>query len=291
MRKLHITDTSKFISEYRKRILEKIPSDLLQAEHTDTHHFYRYKPTDELMISCTAPLNIISNDHLKSWAAKITAEFLVKNWEHFDDKKELIKMATKEHYRIFKDAGDVGTKIHDVVEKYCKEWIKTGNKPVDIKTFILGEESDGRVFAGARSFEYYMDETGAIPVFAELIVANPKIGVAGQLDLILLVPSKGKDMWELILTDVKTSNHMDHDTYALQTANYYDSFVYLTGEKLHRVNILLLDKDKMKYTIGVVPHIKSSVAIYKHALAIYRWKLDNDRKKVVKKKNRIKIEI
>jgi len=269
----------------RKKIRELIPKDMIVAEHTKWAHFYRYKPRDELYISVTQPLNIISSPHLKKWAANQATEYIAK----FVDRgapitPEVLKRATLVHDETFKDAGDIGTKGHEVIEDYLNEWIEKRERPLDITPFIEAYikkkdiESDPRLYAIAYSAQRFFAEHPEItPIWSELLVAVPSVKVGGTLDFLCLIDNK------LAVIDFKTSNSIDKDTYAMQVAAYSKGFTSLTGMKPKIHWILRLDKTKAAYELRVIPSVTKAFAGYRKTLALSRWLTDSSGKVLIKK--------
>ena len=131
--------TAKQIKEI---IHEKIPNGLIIPEHSEDGHFYRHTPTDSLLHSVTTKSSILDNSpHLKQWAAKMAVDYIDKRLYEItpDTKDDIYKAAQMAHRDIFQDAGDIGTTGHGFVEDYLTEWLDTGKRPEDIRTFIKGD--------------------------------------------------------------------------------------------------------------------------------------------------------
>lgn len=223
----------KITAEQLKEIIrEKLPSNLVVAEHTDDGHFYRYTPTGILMNSVTARTGILDSPHLKQWVAKTTVDYISTHLELItqDNKEDHFKAAQMAHRDIFLDAGSIGSVGHEAVDKYLKIWLDTGKQPEDIKVFCDG--SDYREFAIARSAELFCKDYNVIPIATELRVASPKYGYAGTMDGLMIIDGI------LTLIDWKSSNSIQKDGYALQTVAYWQAFKELTGIRPKRIWIV-----------------------------------------------------
>src|SRR4029077_2666647 len=171
---------------------------------------------------------IINKPHLVPWSVEIGVRDFIKNIEYYDKFNEdqtnrMIEQAKFAFRAVRDDAGNVGTRAHDVIEKYVNDWIETGKRKEDILFFVLGDE-DPRVFAAARSAErFFQDYPGIIPIASELLVGDEKLRTAGTLDFLVL--------WngELWLLDWKSSNSAVHDDYVIQVSTYKYLFQKMTG--------------------------------------------------------------
>ncbi len=205
------------VDTIQQTIREKIPANLVVAEHTESGHFYRHTPTNQLFASVTTKCGILDSPHLKKWAARLAVEHVLKNVTHDmvngDElaQEELKKAAILVHQDQFEEAGDVGTRAHKVIEEYLLEWMTTRRRPADIKSFI--RESDSRVFAAARSAELFCKEWYVVPIASEMFVASAKHRFAGTLDSLMMVgrvTDKGNgtcDRQELIFEGVKKEHN------------------------------------------------------------------------------------
>lgn len=184
--------------EIKSVLLQTIPQNLILAEHTEFGHFYRHVPTNQLFASVTTKSGILEGgDHLKKWAAKLGVEYFIGKVQidrtlldvsRKDDLEQVKAASILVHQDQFEDAGDIGTRGHNVVDSYLKEWMKTGVRPSDIRTFILEQDThDSRVYAIARSAEMFCKEWDVTPIASELLVASLRYKFAGTLDSLMMV--------------------------------------------------------------------------------------------------------
>ena len=304
-----ISNIEKLTADIRQVIGIKCPNGLVVSEHTDTEHFYRHTGIDELYPSVTTKKSIIDEggSRLKRWAANLAVEYIDRNWNKITpaNKAEHYKAAVLAHEDMFEDAGLIGTAGHKVVEKYLKEWIETGVKPVDIRRFIEGE--DARLWAITRSAELFFNDFEVIPIASELKVASIKYKFAGTLDCLFLIPKiirEGKERtlicnhqwmgysskkkidceqcfkcdakrkWLLVLVDLKTSNSIEKTSYAMQTADYWQGIYEMTGLKPKEIIIVRLDKEKMKYEVMRVINRVKAFRTSRHVDKIYDYIYD-----------------
>lgn len=264
--------TGNKVAEIRRRIAEHVPADLVTPEHDEYGHKYRHVPTNQVFSSVTTKTSILDNDRLKRWAAKLAVEFIDNNWERINDLKPTerepyFKAAVLNHEDTLKDAGDIGTQGHGVIERYLLRWIETGKRPDDIRKFIIGE--DARLWAIARSAERFCIDFDVIPIASELMVASIRYKYAGTLDSLMMV--KKGDKYIFAIVDWKTSNSIDKPEYAMQVAAYWQALYEMTGLRPSELIIVQLDKDKMKYNCARVVERPKSFRAFKHVSAVYDY--------------------
>jgi len=240
------------------------------GEHTEEEHWYRYAPLDELYASVTTKTGIIDNPKLKRWAANLAVDYLDRNWDTVSRcegkaRADHYKAATLNHEDTLKDAGDIGTQGHAVIERYLKRWIETGERPADIRDFIEG--TDARLWAIARSAEQFCVDFDVTPIVSEIKVANPRHKYAGTLDSLMIVRKEGKPYFCIV--DFKTSNSIDKYEYAMQVAAYRAALVALTGLKPDLLLILQLDKEKMAYHVARVVDHAAAFRAFRHTAAVF----------------------
>ena len=294
--------------QIRAVITDKIIGKV-QAEHTDRGHFYRHLPTNLVFPSVTTKGSILDAPHLKVWAASEAVKYidahLVRVGDNFQiegDKDQLFHSAVLSHQDQFESAGDVGTRGHKVVESYLNQWIETGIRPPDIKTFIT--DNDLRIFAIARSAEKFCIEFDVEPIISELLVASVKYEYAGTLDSLMFLKvvkkrgnnpdCKHSDLWqrharvslnhkficrecgawvdkEFCLVDWKSSNQITKIEYAMQVSAYWQALSEMSRLKPKYLIIVRLDKGQAKYEARqVMAHTKAFQA-FKAACKIYDY--------------------
>jgi hypothetical protein len=112
------------------------------------------------------------------------------------------KSAWKRDKELLKEAGDIGTRVHDAIDAYIK-----GEEP------ILDDVSR----PGYDNFRKWLDTSGVEMLAGDTYVAHCQLGYGGAMDAL------GKIGDSLVLFDWKTSNSM-RETYPLQAAAYALAF-------------------------------------------------------------------
>ncbi len=286
-------------------INEKVTGKII-PKHDESGHHYQFEGTGLILDSVTTINGWIAKHHLAYWAAGCAIDWLEKE-NRIDELKgpnreNIILGAKKAHTDIRDDAGSVGTQAHNCIESYLKEWIRTGERPKDIRLFFshdLGEtvfgyyipelnvtitKTDSRAIAAARSAEAVMVREEIIPVAAEILVGHPNYS-AGTLDFLCLY--KGK----LALWDWKTSNSIDEYGYPLQVSAYKKFFEYMTRLKIDGgIKIMKISKDNNSFEEYDVPQIDEAYKAFKLFATFYNiWIKKPKDERIIRVKNRLTI--
>ena len=293
----------KTLNEIQSILAEKLPVGLVLPEHTQTGHFYRYTPKDELYGSVTTKAGILEAPHLKKWAASLAVDYIDSHLGIITEsnKAEIYAAAIMAHQDAFEDAGDIGTEGHGVIEDYLKEWMSSRVRPSDITKFIKGQDS--RLWAIARSAELFCKDFDVVPIASEMKVASAKYKYGGTLDSLMFVafPKLGfegdprcqhsywwlpnpkreledvcvqcnrKRKYEFCLVDWKTSNSIDKAEYAMQTSAYWEALKEMCGLKPKYIIIVKLDKGQARYGCMLVKDRVGSFKAFRRAAWIYDW--------------------
>lgn len=241
-----------------REIVGKIPKDLVIPRHNEKGHFYEYLPTHEIFPSVTTKSHVLNTSgHLKKWAAQCAVDVIVDYVQmpnaKFPVPEDVVISAVMNHNDIFKDAGDIGTQGHGVIERYLKEWLDGGVRPKNITDFILPDQTDIRITAICRSAEKFFNDFRVEPVASELFVANEKDKYAGTLDSLLVV-TLADGTKKFVLGDWKTSNSINKPEYAMQVSAYNKALWMMTKLEVDELWIIRLDKEYAKYEILCILH-------------------------------------
>lgn len=273
------------------RIKEVLPEGRVVPRHTEDKHFYEVLdgkfPVPPVYPSVTGKLQVLKDEGLMNYKMNRALEYIFANFKQFDDGNIMqhLDEASKITGGILKDAGDVGTRVHDMREKIFRQWIETGMRPDNFLSFIPESEVDFRVHSCIKALETFVIENDYVPVACELLVYSHKLKTAGTLDdlglmkqykrkgdpdcdhknetpfgerdSVLLQDEKGwhrcvkcdaKFRWQFVLMDLKTSNQFK-DHYFFQVSIYWWMFKQLTGLAPERCFILKVSKDDRTYSI------------------------------------------
>lgn len=271
----------------RQIISTALPPGLVVAEHTEHEHFYRVHQNlggqvvvtenDPLYPSVTGDLQMLKDEGLINFKMARALEYVFAHFKEFNDDNimEHLGLAEKMPGDIFVDAGDVGTRIHDVREHIFTEWINTGVRPEKFEAFIPEHDTDLRVQSAIAALSKFCDDYKYLPIATELKVYSHKFKKAGTLDDLGLMrtevrkgdancvhdvledPNRNFDRcvkcgakwkWEFVMLDLKTSNRFK-DSYFFQVSMYFSFLRALTGLKPDSCHILKLSKEDRTYKL------------------------------------------
>lgn len=163
------------------------------------------KPEKNIVDGVTSILKVISKPALVYWSANKAGEFI----ERFlpvgkvideVEKQRLVKGCKTAHKTLLEDAGNLGTMLHELVEKYIKK--QPYNEPVND---ILK--------ASFENFKEWVKKHNVEFKSSERVVYSKKYNYAGTLDATAIVDGKK------CLIDLKTSSGI-WDEYFLQCSAY-----------------------------------------------------------------------
>lgn len=260
-------------------------------EHTQYEHFYRDTSDGSLYPSVTGALQIINKPYLKQWAVNRAIEHLI-SWANKVPEitklglYEQLETAKKVHTIRLEQASIWGTDGHDVIDAYVGKWLEDGKRPIssilDLATPDISNEGKCAALGAEKFFNTYT----LFPVVSEKKIVSKKHRIGGTLDSLWLIGEVYKERvgksdcahdWlekgidkihcsqcgreeslSLIMIDLKTSNQLSWE-YALQVSAYGYGILGEMCKIKPKMNwILQLDKNKPKYTIGVVDNPKAS---------------------------------
>ena len=201
----------------------------------DDHHYF-YPPTDQRLPSVTTILSATDGKrYLIRWSAKVAAKYCIGNWRKIvqiirkEGAEAAIKLVTEESERIRGLKADAGKYVHKVVEALIL-WAAEPDHGDEVPIPELPEHLRGVEYEEDQPLEDVVDWmiigfTNFVRDFnpdfqaAEMTVFNIGLGVAGTLDMIIvlhgvaigrngrLVPAPGQSV--IICVDVKTGKHLD----------------------------------------------------------------------------------
>lgn len=266
------------VDQVQRAIKEKVLGRVVPC-HTDDGHFYSIDGGPS--IESVTTMNIIDKPHLIPWAARLAVQYVHKNqlWDQLDD-KDVMRAATTQHIARRDDAGSVGGVAHDAIEKYVEWWIRTGERPDDIKEF-LAPDADYRSVAAARAASKAFDKYKVTPIAAELLVGVDGVG-AGTLDLLVLNEKGQVELW-----DWKTSNQVN-EFYAAQVAAYAHMFTEMTGVEIaDPLRICKLSKDDATFKVYTVTDRPAALELFDKCALLFLHRKNHpellkEDKKVVK---------
>ncbi|RLJ03094.1 MAG: hypothetical protein DRP08_03965 [Candidatus Aenigmatarchaeota archaeon] len=199
---------------------------------------HTYTVNNEIVYGVTSIVEVLNKPAVLYWAVNKTIEYLDANLQVglvIDEvnKKAILDEAKYAHRRHLKKAGDIGTAIHEWLEKYIKATINKEplpDKPVNKEM--------------KKSIEAFLNWTKKHKIkwlSSERKVYSRKYKYAGTLD------AEAQINGHLAIVDFKTSNGF-YPEYFLQTSAYVKALEEETGNKYHYTVIVRIPKNGNELT-------------------------------------------
>jgi hypothetical protein len=102
---------------------------------------------------------------------------------------------------VLKRAGDIGTLVHETVERWCKS-----------EGLLTTDDESANVYLDG--FVEFVRENDFVPLYSEVRLYDPDLWYAGTVDLVCLVNGV------LSVVDIKTTNRLNMEYVELQLAAY-----------------------------------------------------------------------
>lgn len=235
----------------------------VRLDYSDAAHAYYVTDSDNpderfRVPSVTTICGIVDKSQaLVPWAVNVTLDFLRKailpDQTYSDIELQTIFETAKRANRIVKqEAADIGTQVHNWLEKY----FKTGIPPE--------ASDDEQVQNGIKAALGWLDEHKVEPVAIEKKIYSRKYKYSGTLDKLAVVDDK------LCLIDWKTSKYI-YAEHRFQTAAYVAAYEEEIGEKIDSRWLIQLGKATGEFDPHRFPrsHQKRDFKAFVGALRVY----------------------
>jgi hypothetical protein len=288
--------------EIRQKIAIALPPGRVLAAHTEDKHFYEVTDIDPhpKYPSVTEKLACLKDPSLNNFKMNQALGYVRENFTRFTPTniEEHMGYAARASSDIFEDAGDVGSKIHDVRERYFSDWISAGVRPEkSILEYIpsdLGIQ-DQRIVSASRAIDRFVSDYRYEPIATELKVYSHELKLGGTLDdigFIRIISDKGDPKCEhdlmqkpndlnemrcsrcnykarktLALIDLKSSNQLKF-YYAYQVSLYDIMFRKLTGINPEAYYILKVSKTDGSYYLQEIKNMRAIAKEAKNIVSI-----------------------
>lgn len=226
----------------------------------EKHRFWRMENGKKIAISSVTTFTgvIDKSQALIGWAIKLAREFLLTKLEQGIDQETVIE-ACRQHTIKKKEAGDIGTAIHDL----CEKWIK--QLEFDIP-------DDEKVRNGFDAFLKFQQEHKVKWLESEKIVFSNIFDFAGITDAI------GEIEGELVLVDFKSANAI-YPEHVLQAAAYQLAYEEMTGETIKYRLIIRFGKDDGEFEVQKYAENDKDIIAFTSCLNLKRRLRELDKKK------------
>ena len=237
----------------------KLYKGTVDLEYIDSKHLYLVagKKADGV----TSVLQVLNKPALIYWAVNQSIEYLEANLKPgiaLDELqiKALLSEAKMAHRKKKDAAADLGTMVHDWIEKYIK-----GENPTAFVNPIMKNSCD-------KFLKWEADHKVKF-ISSERIIYSKKLNYAGTFDFLAEINGK---LW---IGDIKTSKGI-WDEFWFQTAAYRQAYseenryIRISGEMIVRIG---KDADEMEIKCSTDSHVtpyQVNKNAFNHALKLYR---------------------
>ncbi len=215
---------------------------------SDGNHQYRVKEVvkgveqpGKGFPSVTSIVGMLEKGGLVNWAARITADYILKHLTMDDGTFKpgaenridgIFEKAKKEHKEELERAGRIGTLCHEGVENY----LQTGKKLRKTKT------RPAEAVNAFNNFVKWWENSimGSEVHSTEQRIFHPEFGYTGTLDICATITPDVADLRYII--DVKTSNGFYAPEMSMQLAAYAEAYELIEGVQIDGIGIIRLDK-------------------------------------------------
>lgn len=182
----------------------------INSQYEGDDRVYVWPPTKEKFYSVTTILNSLNKPALMHWSAKQAAQYVAGNFNEVykmlgEDREAAIKHIAAAHTRTKDLSSDIGTHVHECVEKYIK-----------------GQDMPNPIPEHMRQFDKFLLEHNPKFEMCEGTVYNRQVGYAGSFDFIATIDGvrtiidikTGKNIYPevaLQLTAYKNGEFIGHD--------------------------------------------------------------------------------
>ncbi len=224
-----------------------------------------------LFPSVTGITSVLSSPQLQRWREKMIVEacYNVSPSAH-ETLEEYADFILERAFERVKDAQDIGTKIHAILEDVYS------GKGYDKEEGLVFPTS-GETVPAARVIEPVIQAVEAlniVPKECEAVVVNEKLGYAGTTDL----PFVSKDGTALGILDYKTKKTKPgeaiypSETYPMQIAAYVEAYWGGIGDAAigHNLFVSTTEPGRVEVVTYGAERLREEMETFKHCLAIWR---------------------
>lgn len=192
--------------------------------------------------SVTKILSILDKSApLMQWATNVALEYVKKHIDELHTKTsgQILYAAKRQHRELKKQAADIGTRTHRLVEKYLiankSKEILFRNKLITNNPNLFLSNIPDDLQKPFSAFLDWIENKDFRILDTEKIIYSKRHHYAGTLDIRCLLNRKK------YIIDLKTSSRI-YDEMLLQLCGYKNAYEEINEDKGHRIGILRLDK-------------------------------------------------
>lgn len=217
-----------------------------------------YEANGKLVYGVTGIIGVLSKPFLTPWAVKLTADYVRENkgflTEHLED---ILVNAKREHRRVSKEARELGTRVHDIADR----WFSENKSKLMIEMLGVKNEEERNALI---SFIKITEKMKLEREFGERKIYSKKYHYAGTTDFI------GKVDGVMTLVDYKCSSAIYPEVF-LQLFAYAQAIEEETGLKIEQTAVFRLGKDG-EPEVKIDKNWKEKLPAFLACKAIYEWR-------------------
>lgn len=203
----------------------------------NNEHWYWVPELEDEVKSVTTILKVLSKPYLIPWSLNRMIERAIDMFKDnltLEEFKQILLTSKGEGDRARDDAGDVGSRVHHIIDEFMKLVI-AGQEPAEPMDMVASE-TDFRVVSCFRAFLDWFKSSGYQPIESEKKQASLIHRYAGTIDDIGRIGDK------TVLMDLKSSNQIGDDYYSQVAAYVYMEEERNPGIKFDEAWIIRLGK-------------------------------------------------
>ena len=248
------------------------------------HRYTLGKGKDKAVLpSVTGVIGVMDKPALPGWSARIQQEAdIATAWKliqenrrdyadffFFDSDFREMAGKEKEHAKALKEAGEIGTDLHGMIEAYCRRLLgETVADPV---------VKNDRAYFAYSGFEEWAKSVDLKPVSTEAMVYSKTHGYAGTFDLLAYVNGK------LTIIDWKTGRAI-YQEHRLQSVAYRMALAEMSGVMTEGLLVLLPKSgDQGIEAHQVMDDVTEAFNVFKSLIPVYHWIKANEKARRSKK--------
>jgi hypothetical protein len=203
---------------------------------------HRYHTPIGIIPSVTGITGILDKSNaLIPWAVNVTCDYIINNWNERDGILKLVSRARMESTRVKREAADIGTAVHDLVEVWIKKRL---GENVEYDQSAL---QDANVKSAFSAFLKWAEQVRLDPILSERMVWSKEWEYAGTLDLVGWMQPHPYSEPKLFLCDVKSSKGFYPQQMATQLVAYEKALMERPpaglGAPIFGLGVIRLDKE------------------------------------------------
>lgn len=234
-------------------------------EYDDAAH--EYFVGDEKIPNVSGVVGVIEKPNLGRWRLSEAIRFLYENLRpgvEYDevDIADMLRQAEMEHILTSTRATDIGSIIHDWIERYIYA-LADGE---ELPPHPVNKEAQ----MGTKTFLTWIEKQNVQFLETERKVFSREHQYTGTMDALVRLESGEIELW-----DFKSSKRL-YPEHGIQIAAYAHAYTEETGQVIDRLRVIRIPKDRdlvrPRISSKEFTNIGELFNVFNACLTVYRWK-------------------